>query len=80
MLAAFDYTGAAALVAAFGAVLASVFAFLNGRKANTIKADTTQIATAVTTANGNTLAELADQGEARRVDALPPPATSPPSA
>lgn len=78
MVATFDFTGLAAVIAAFTGLVAAVGVILNGRTAAAVKADTAHIATAVTTSNGTTLAELADQGEARRVDALPVDPPPPP--
>jgi hypothetical protein len=79
MLANFDYYGAAALVAALGAVLASVFGFMNGRKAATIQTAAQQISTAVTTSNGSTIGELAENAEARRTGIPEPHDVAPPA-
>ena len=74
MLATFDYTGAAALVAAFGGIIASVLAFLAQAKARTAANHTQAIVAAVSTPNGYTVGELAERGEARAHDEPEPDA------
>lgn len=58
---AFDFTGAAALVAAFTGLLTAVLAILNRGKTNTISDATTDIHAAVQTRNGKSLGQIADK-------------------
>jgi hypothetical protein len=65
MLGSFDYYGAAALIAAIGAIVASVLTFLARQTVQTVAQHTENIAAAVSTANGHTIGEVADRVDAR---------------
>jgi hypothetical protein len=82
LIATFDYTGAATLVAATGGVLASVFSFLNGRKGTAIKKTGENVAAAVTMSDGTTIAGAVEgiiaagtpNGKPIPTNKIPPPA------